>query len=41
MADAVIVGSYLKDTGTATGDVDEDHVREFVRAVDALDGYGP
>jgi uncharacterized protein len=41
VADAVIVGSYLKDTGTATGDVDEDHVREFVRAVDALDGYGP
>jgi predicted TIM-barrel enzyme len=41
VADAVIVGSYLKDTYTAAGDVDENHVLEFVRAVHALDGYCP
>ncbi|MFF0311764.1 BtpA/SgcQ family protein [Streptosporangium sp. NPDC004379] len=32
-ADAVIVGSYLKDTYTDTGHVDRGHVREFVRAI--------
>ncbi|MBO4204410.1 BtpA/SgcQ family protein [Micromonospora echinofusca] len=32
-ADAVIVGSYLKDTYTDTGTVDRGHVREFVRAI--------
>jgi uncharacterized protein len=38
LADAVIVGSSLKGTLTATGDVDEKHTLEFVRAVHALDG---
>jgi predicted TIM-barrel enzyme len=36
VADAVIVGSYLKDTYADTGDVDENHVLEFVRAVRRL-----
>lgn len=36
VADAAIVGSSLKDTLTAEGDVDEDRVRELVRAVRAL-----
>ena len=35
-ADGVIVGSYLKDTLTDTGDVDGQHVREFVAAVRRL-----
>lgn len=35
-ADAVIVGSYLKDSYVDTGDVDADHAREFVQAVRAL-----
>lgn len=37
-ADAVIVGSYLKDTFTDTGDVDARHVGEFVGAVRSLSG---
>jgi predicted TIM-barrel enzyme len=41
VADAVIVGSYLKDTYTAPGDVDENHALEFVRAVRALDERRP
>jgi hypothetical protein len=36
VADAVIVGSYLKDTYADTGDVDENHALEFVRAVRRL-----
>lgn len=36
-ADAVIVGSYLKDSHVDTGNVDREHAREFVRAVRALD----
>lgn len=36
VADAVIVGSYLKDTHADTGDVDGDHALEFVRAVRML-----
>ena len=36
-ANAVIVGSYLKDTYQDTGDVDAAHVREFVTAIRALD----
>lgn len=35
-ADAVIVGSYLKDTYIDSGDVDPDHVRVFVGAVRQL-----
>lgn len=35
-ADAVIVGSALKDTYADTGDVDEAHTIEFVQAVRAL-----
>jgi predicted TIM-barrel enzyme len=35
-ANAVIVGSYLKDSYADTGDVDRTHVAEFVRAVRAL-----
>ncbi|RZU66586.1 hypothetical protein EV379_2948 [Microterricola gilva] len=35
-ANAVIVGSYLKDTYQDTGDVDGAHVREFVAAIRAL-----
>jgi predicted TIM-barrel enzyme len=35
-ANAVIVGSYLKDTFVDTGDVDRDHAREFVRAIRQL-----
>lgn len=38
VGDAAIVGSSLKDTLTAAGDVDENRVLEFVRAVRALDG---
>lgn len=36
VADAVIVGSYLKDTYADTGDVDGNHALEFVRAVRRL-----
>lgn len=36
VADAVIVGSYLKDTHADTGDVDGNHTLEFVRAVRRL-----
>lgn len=39
-ANAVIVGSYLKDTYQDTGDVDEAHVREFVGAIRALSAPG-
>lgn len=35
-ADAVIVGSYLKDSHVDTGNVDRDHTREFVGAIRAL-----
>ena len=35
-ANAVIVGSYLKDTYQDTGDVDGAHVSEFVSAIRAL-----
>jgi predicted TIM-barrel enzyme len=35
-ANAVIVGSYLKDSHTDTGDVDSDHTLKFVRAIRAL-----
>lgn len=35
-ANAVIVGSYLKDSHVDTGDVDRDHARQFVRAIRAL-----
>jgi predicted TIM-barrel enzyme len=35
-ANAVIVGSYLKDTYQDTGDVDPAHVRSFVDAIRAL-----
>jgi predicted TIM-barrel enzyme len=37
VADAVIVGSYIKDTHTADGDVNENHALEFVQAVRALE----
>lgn len=37
VADAVIVGSYLKDTYADTGDVDGSHALEFVQAVRELD----
>lgn len=36
VADAVVVGSYLKDTYLDTGDVDRNHAIEFVRAVRSL-----
>jgi predicted TIM-barrel enzyme len=36
-ADALVVGSALKDTYTDTGDVDEAHTRELVDAIRALD----
>ncbi len=35
-ADAVVVGSYLKDTYQDTGDVDAAHVKEFMSAVRRL-----
>ncbi|WP_119273723.1 BtpA/SgcQ family protein [Taklimakanibacter deserti] len=35
-ANAVIVGSYLKDSHVDTGDVDRDHTLHFVRAIRAL-----
>lgn len=35
-ANAVIVGSYLKDTFIDTGDVDKEHTREFVQAIRSL-----
>jgi len=35
-ANAVVVGSYLKDTYQDTGDVDGAHVREFVGAIRSL-----
>ncbi|MFZ5677049.1 MAG: BtpA/SgcQ family protein [Pseudomonadota bacterium] len=35
-ANAVIVGSYLKDTHVDTGNVDKQHTVEFVRAIRAL-----
>lgn len=37
VADAVIVGSYLKDTYADTGDVDGSHALEFVQAIRELD----
>lgn len=33
LANAVIVGSYLKDTYTDTGDVSAEHTKEFVNAI--------
>ncbi|MGV8852429.1 MAG: BtpA/SgcQ family protein [Rhodoglobus sp.] len=33
MANAVVVGSYLKDTFVDTGDVSAQHAQEFVRAI--------
>jgi len=36
-ADALVVGSALKDTYTDTGDVDEAHTSELVEAIRALD----
>ncbi len=33
-SDGIVVGSYLKDTYTDIGDVDPEHVREFVTAID-------
>ncbi len=36
-ANAVIVGSYLKDSHIDTGNVDRDHAVEFVRAIRALE----
>ena len=35
-ANAVIVGSYLKDTYIDTGNVDKDHALQFVQAIRAL-----
>ncbi|MBK1867884.1 BtpA/SgcQ family protein [Aestuariivirga sp. YIM B02566] len=35
-ANAVIVGSYLKDTHVDTGNVDKQHTLDFVRAIRAL-----
>lgn len=37
VADAVIVGSYLKNTHADTGDVDGSHALEFVQAIRELD----
>ena len=37
VADAMIVGSYLKDTYADTGDVDGSHALEFVQAIRELD----